>query len=65
MFIRVVHEIFHAMYEGKESSFGWSFNINNHSHGEVLNIIACLESDVYDTTNAVIEGTPMRVFKLF
>ena len=34
-------------------------------HGEVLNIIACLDSNVNEVTNPVIYGTLMRVFKLF
>ena len=58
-FMRVVHEIFHAMSEGKECRFCWGVHITTQDHDEVLNIISCLDSDVHEVTNPVIEGTPM------
>ena len=58
-FMRLVHEIFHAMSEGKECRFCWGIHITTQAHDEVLNIISCLDSDVHEATNPVIEGTPM------
>ena len=55
-FMWVVHEIFHAMFEIKESRFYWQINVSTEVHGEILNIIASLDIYVHDATNPVIES---------
>ena len=52
----MVYEIFHAFSEGKKVIFRWSIHISTATHGKVLNIIECLDSDVNEATNKVIEG---------
>ena len=54
--MRVMHEIFHVISEGKKLLFYWIINITTYTHGKVLKIIACLNSYVHDITNPVIEG---------
>ena len=58
----VVHDIFYAMSDGNKCRFCWGIHITTQSHGELLKIIACLDSDVHESTNPVIELTPMWVF---
>ena len=58
----MVHEIFHVMYESKESGFCWGIHVATDTNGKVLKIIAILNSDVLEATNRVIEGSSMRVF---
>ena len=53
--MRVVHEIFHAMFESKEGRLSWSIHISTEIHGKVLKIIACLDSDVHEATKPVID----------
>ena len=55
----MVHEIFHTMYEGKEVRFFWIIYIATDTCGKVLKITVCLHSDMHETTNPVIDGTPM------
>ena len=57
--MRVVHAIFHAMSEGKEGRVFWIIHISTETNGKVLHIISCLDSDVNEATNQVIEGNPM------
>ena len=47
----MVHEIFHAVSEGKEFRFFGGINITTQAHVEVLKIIVCLDSDVHKATN--------------
>ena len=51
--------IFCPMSEGNKYRLFWGIRINNQLNGKLLNIIACLNSDVHEATNPVIEGTPM------
>ena len=64
-FMRVMHEILHAMSEGEKIRFYWGIHTATYMNGKVLKIIACLDSDVHDATNPVNEGTLMWVFNLF
>ena len=64
-FTRVVHEILHVISEENTWRFYWGINITNQYHGEVLNIIHFLDGYLHDSTNPVIEITPMLFFKLF
>ena len=57
--MRVVHEILLKMSEGKKFRLCWGVHITTQSHGELLDTIACLNSDVHEATNPVIEETPM------
>ena len=57
--MRVVHEIFNAMFEGNKIRFCWGIHISDYIHGKVLNIIAYLDSAVHEVTNPVIEVTSM------
>ena len=50
----MLNEIFHTMFESKESSFCWGIHVATEAHGEILNIIASLDSGVHDSTNPVI-----------
>ena len=55
----VVHEIFHAMFEIKESRFYWQINVSTEVHGEILNIIASLDGAVHEYNNPVIDLSSM------
>ena len=61
----MVHEIYHAMFEIKEGRFSWRIHVATEAHGEILKIIAILDSDVHASTNAVIEGSSMLLIKIF
>ena len=63
--IGTMHNILHDMSEGKKYWFCWVIHISNQAHDNALNIIACLNSDVNDTTNPMAEWSPMRFFNLF
>ena len=56
--MREVHNISHAMSEDKEGMLCWRIYIFTEKNCKSLNIIACLDSDVHETTNPVIEATP-------
>ena len=60
--MRVLNDILHAMSEDKELRFCWGIHITTQAHGEILKIISCLDSDVYEATNPMIEVTPMWFF---
>ena len=64
-FMWMMNEIFHAMYESKEIRLCWGIHVSTETHGKVLNIIACLDSDIHEVTNQVIEGYYIWVFNLF
>ena len=51
----MVHEIFHAMFETKESRFCWCIPVSTAAHGEILKTIASLDSDLHEATSPVIE----------
>ena len=55
----MLHEIFHAMYESKEVSLYWVVHTVTEMHGKVLNIVAILNSDVYESTRPVVEVSSM------
>ena len=57
----MVHEIFHAMSKSKEIWFYWVIHVATEAHGKVFNIVASLDSDVYEATNPVIEEPYMWV----
>ena len=59
MFIRVVHEILHAIYDSKEVSICWVIHVSNDTHSNILNIVVSFNSDVHEATNPVIEGASM------
>ena len=50
----MVHEILHAKFHRKEGRFCWCIHVATEAHGEILKIIASLDSDVHDYTNPVI-----------
>ena len=64
-FMWMVHEIFHAMFEIKESSFCWVVLVYNDRHCEILKIIASLNSDVHESANSVVEVSSMWFSILF
>ena len=39
------------MFDYKENRLCWVINVATEAHGEILKIIASLDSDVYDSTN--------------
>ena len=43
----MVYEILHVMFEIKERRFCWCINVATDVHGEILKIIASLDSDVH------------------
>ena len=51
----MVHEIYHAMFERNKIKFYWFIHVATEAHGEILNIIASLDSDVQEYNNPVIE----------
>ena len=57
MFIRLMREIFRAMPEVNKSRLCWGIHITTETYGNVLNSIECLDSDLHEATNPVIEGT--------
>ena len=63
--MRVVHEIFHAVSEGNKGRLCWFIHTTTKLHGELLDIIAYLDSDKNEATNPVIEVTSMGFFNLF
>ena len=63
--MRVVNEIFHAIYERKEGRICWRIHVATEARGEILKIVASLNSCVHEATNPVIEGSPMWVFNFF
>ena len=64
-FMWMVHEIFHFMFESKEISFCWGIHIYTDTNCKILNIIASFNSDVYETTNPVIEGSYMLFLNFY
>ena len=50
-FMWMVHNILHSMFDYKENRLCWVINVATEAHGEILKIIASLDSDVYDSTN--------------
>ena len=63
-FIWMVHKIFHAIFDIKESSFCWCIHLSTEAHGEILKTTASLNSDVHESTNPVIEVSSMLFFNL-
>ena len=61
----MVHEILHAIFESKEIRFCWCIYVATETHGEILKIVASLESDVHEYTNPVIEGSSIWFLKIF
>ena len=61
----MVHEILHAVYASKEGRLYWSIYVDTGTYGKVFNSIEILNSDVHESTNAVIAGSSMWVFNLF
>ena len=55
----MVNEISHAMFENKEIRFCWCIHVATEDHGERLNIIASLDSDVHEFINPLIEVSSM------
>ena len=55
----------HAMYEIKEGRFCWEIHVSTDMYGNILKIVASLNSDVHEATNPVIEGSSMWFFKIF
>ena len=55
----MVHDIFHAMFEIKESRFCWLIHVATDMYGDILKIIDILNSDMHEATNPVIEGSSM------
>ena len=64
-FIWMVHEILHAMIDSKEIRFCWYIHVSTEAHGEILKIIVSLDSDVHESTNLVIEKSPMWFLDFF
>ena len=59
----VVHEILHVMSDSKEVRLCCRINVENETHSNVLKIIESFNSDVYESTNPLIEGYLMLAFK--
>ena len=59
-----MHEILHIMSERKKNRLCLVIHITTYTHDAILNIIACLDINVHEATNPVIEGTPIWVFNL-
>ena len=57
--MRMVHEIFHAMFQSKKVRFCWCVHIATESRCEVLKIVAILDSDGNYSTKPVIQGSSM------
>ena len=55
VFMWMVHEIFHAMFESKKICLCWCVHVFTEAHGDILKIIACLDGDVHESTNLVME----------
>ena len=55
----MVHEIFYAMFDIKESGFCWGINVTTDQHGDIMKIILSLDSNVHDSTNPVFEGSSL------
>ena len=53
------------MSKGKGSRFYWCIHIETETHGKVLKIIICLDSEVNKSTNPVIEGNTVQIFNWF
>ena len=51
----MLHELFHDMYESKESGFRLDIHVTTEMYGKVLNIVVSLNSDVHEATKPVIE----------
>ena len=49
-----LHGVFHAMFDIKEISFCWCFNVATDVYGDIFNIIASLDSGVHESNNPVI-----------
>ena len=62
--MRVLHEIFHAMYKNNKLWFCLRIHIPTYAYGNVLKIIVCLNRCVYKTINPVIYGSP-KIFSFF
>ena len=61
----MVHEIYHTMFERNKIKFYWFIHVATEAHGEILNIIASLDSDVQEYNNPVIELSSMLFLNLF
>ena len=51
----MVHDILYFIFEIKEGIFCWGIDVATEAHGEILKIIAKLESDVNESINPVID----------
>ena len=58
----MVHDIFHSVFEINESGFCSVIHVSTEIHGKVLNIVAGLNSGVYEATNPLIEVSSVWVF---
>ena len=54
VFMWMVNDVFHVIFESKESRFCWGINVATEAHGEILNIIESLDIYVHESTNQVI-----------
>ena len=55
----MVHDIFHAMFEIKESRLCCCIHVFTEAHDGIFKIIAILGSDVHETTNPMIQWFSM------
>ena len=51
----MVHEIFHAIFEGKKIRFCQCIHVSTEAHCEILKVVASFNSYVNDSTNPVIQ----------
>ena len=53
-FMRMAHDIFHAMFDIKKIRFCLCIHVATEAHCEILYIIANLDSDVHESKNPVV-----------
>ena len=63
-FMRMVHEIFHAMEKCKELWFYGSINIPTKLHGNRSKVIYCFNNNVHEISYPVVEWWSMCLLKL-